>query len=166
MAIWRCCTGNRNSLRSGSLFFELFPERLFALDDVRRVAGGIDERIRASRFQPRELRFHFVVASVRAEENVARQRFENPERSFVVRRDLRIGGVVYKLVAGIHIRATDDHDVVVLAVLVNFERPGGAAPRVAGREVRRQDNSAQPHLVAVVQNTADLRRRMTSHIPR
>src|SRR5439155_22545229 len=54
--------------------------------------------------------------------------------------------------------AADDYDVIGLAALLDFHRPGGAAPRVARREIGGQYVAAEADLIPVVEHAADLDR--------
>ena len=110
--------------------------------------------------EPGELCFHIVVAAVSAQEDVARQLLEYAKHLLVVRRDLRILGIVHQLVSGIHIGTAHDHHVVTLAGIAGLQRPGGASLGVSRRKMRGKHRAAQPYFVAVVKNAIDFGRRI------
>lgn len=80
--------------------------------------------------------------------------------AFVVLGDLGIRCVADELVAGIHVRAADDDDVVGLPAVVHLHRPRRAALGVSRREVRDEHRAAELHLIAVVEDAIDLRGRV------
>ena len=95
-----CATGMRGGgLGAGLLwggeflFCQFGVEGLLPFGDVVFVAGGIDEGIGAARFHSRVFVEKSEVGAVGAQENVARQGFEDAPHAFVVAGDLRIGFV-------------------------------------------------------------------------
>jgi len=131
------------------LFRKLGFEGAFPVGNIFPVAAWIDERPWPLTPRTAELRFQIEVAAVRAEENVAVERFQDAERTIVVVGDLRIRRVAHEPIARVHVGAADDHDVVGPASLFDLHGPRGAALRVTGCETRDQHRAAQPHLIAI-----------------
>src|SRR5262249_55164274 len=125
--------------RGSSLSFLLRQFRskfLFLLRDERPVTVRIDEGLAVTLLQSGVLAVQIEVVAMRTKEDVARQRLQDAKHLLVVGGNLRIAGVVDELVAGIHVGAADDHDVVSRPTFPHGDRPGGAAFRVTGREMR------------------------------
>ncbi len=96
---------------------------------------------------------------MRAEEDVDGQGLEDRERLDVVLGDLRVVLVADQDVAGVHVRAADDDGVQRASAVRHLQRPGGAALRVAGRQVRHEPRAAEFDRVAVVQRPVHVRAR-------
>ena len=94
-----------------------------------------------------------------AEEDIARQLFQNSEAVTIVRCDLGILRVVHQLVTGIDVGAANDDDMKSAAKFGLIEGPGCGALGVAGGEARRERNSAERNGVAVMQDAVDMRGR-------
>ena len=142
----------RLTKRPAAFFCSLqhFQERVFLNIQLVPVAFRIDERIRAFA----ELRIFFrqiVHRWMRTERNIARQRPQQFEAALILAGDVGNILVVHQDVARIHAHAADNDDIVGLAVFLRLGGPGGAAARVAGREMGHQRGSAQLHFVAIVQ---------------
>src|SRR3954469_9579498 len=73
-----------NSRESAFLPRPLGPERLLPLGHILLVAFGVDERRGGAFLEPGILGFHVEVTAVGAEEVIARQRRQDPERALVV----------------------------------------------------------------------------------
>ena len=137
-------------------------ESLLALGDVLLVAIGIDECVMVAGLPALVFLLHSEIPAVRAEKDVAGERFQHLELVAIVARDLRVGGVANQFVAGIHIGAADDHDVERLPALFLIEGPGGGALRMAGRLVGSENGSAQRNRVPIVEHAVHARGRETT----
>ena len=138
------------------LFGEFGVKFLFLFVDVFFVAVGVHERVCGPFFQAGVLFFESEVATMGAEENVAWQGPEDTPHALVVFGDLRVSGVVYELVARIHVGAAENDDVVGLGSFCDLHRPGGAAFGVARGEVRDEHGATEAHFISIVKHAVDL----------
>src|SRR5262249_8983431 len=135
---------------------EIFVERSFLLGNERTVSFGIDERVCAGPlFATLVLLDHAVIGAMSAEEYVARQSLEDLARVVEVAGDFGIDIVVNQPVAGIHVRAADNHDIVGLSTALTAPRPSGTAACMAGGEVGDQCDAAKLEFLAVFQDVVD-----------
>src|SRR6202034_3222390 len=107
---------------------------------------------------------HSKVSTMRPEENIARQVLEGNKGSLIIRGNTRIRSGSPRLVdeaeSGVHIPASHNHHIAKLAAHGRPHRPGGAAAGVAGSLMCDQHYAPQPHLIAIVQHTIHLHRRI------
>lgn len=125
---------------------------------ARYVGGipvGIKKRIALDGVALLVLLVHSIIGTVRPQEEVAGQFLKDGERVGEVTGDLGIGGVLDQLIAWIHIRAANDHDVVLLARVGRLACPGGTTSCVAGSQMRGHGNAAQRDVIAVCQDAVD-----------
>ena len=146
--------------RRSFLLFQPGLECLLLQIQMRQVARGIDEGIRAALPQLRVLVLEKVEAAMRSEKNVAWQRAKDLEAAHVIVNDLRIFFAVHQNVAQVvriplQANAAEDYHVVRLPAVLHLHGPSSTAPGVARREVGHQGDASQRDLVAVVQDPVD-----------
>jgi len=90
----------------------------------------IDERVGAIVANAPEFGLQVVVVTMRPQEDLTRQGFQNPEGELIVLGDVRIFGVIHQLVSWIHIGTADNNDILAL----HLGRPGGATFGVSHRQ--------------------------------
>src|ERR1700678_1041125 len=117
------------------LFVEAFQKRVFVYVLLVLVPFRINEWV-GSLADSGVLRLHVVHARMGAERHIARQRPQHLEAPLILAGHVGDILVIYQDEAWIHADAADDHDVVAFPALLRLRRPGGAAARVAGREMR------------------------------
>src|SRR6185295_12784904 len=97
---------------------------------------------------------------MRAQENIAGQFFQDAKRPFKISRHPWIDDVVDQLVAGIYVRAANDHHVVSLPFFLHLHRPRCTPARMSGRKLRNEHRAAQLHLFTIMQHLVNLRWRI------
>ncbi len=137
-------------------------KRLFPLRNIALVSFRIDKWISPSRLHPWKLLLHAEVAPMRSQKHIARQRLQSLEASLIILRNRGIGRIPHQLEPRIHIWTAHDHDVVRLVIFSNPYRPRCAALCVPCSLMCNQHNTAQLHLVPVVQHAIHLRGRIVA----
>ena len=117
------------------LLGELVAKVLLALAQVRLATLGVDERVRVASEQALVLLREIEEASVRTEENIARQSIQQCERSFKVVSDTRIAFLSDKSVIERALASYPD-DVIDFVSISNFRGPRCCALGMARSKMR------------------------------
>src|SRR5580658_8159717 len=113
----------------------------------------VNERIRATGMDFRELLLHAVLPWVISQRHVARKR----PHDRVTAVELIYNGLRYRFtgVLAADAKAAVKDNVVSLSSLFGFHGPGGAATRVPRRQMREQSGTAERYRIAIVYNLVD-----------
>src|SRR5579863_902225 len=125
------------------LTFQFRFKSLLAVGNVTPVAVGINECVALAALPPFVLRLQIEVSAVRAKEDVAGQGFEDSKLVAIIVRDLRIGRVADKFVAGVHIGAADDDDMQGFSGFRLVHGPGCGSLGVPGGFAGGENDSAE-----------------------